>query len=263
MHHNKAVFKIGGKILENSKNLEFTISQLKKLYEDNTLQKIIIIPGGGSYANFIRNIDKKLILGDDLAHWTAIFSMDYNGKDLNRKFPDFECIDDFEIIQRAKRIFCIFLPYNYLKKKDELPHSWDVTSIFLPYNYLKKKDELPHSWDVTSDSIAIYIANKLNLNECYLVKDIEGIHNNNNEVIKEISTIQYRELKKSGRLAEIGLNQDNLKKSKPIDPYLLTLIDKYKISCILLNGTLQNSRIINYFKNIELENQVYTKIKFS
>ncbi|MHA1275398.1 MAG: amino acid kinase family protein [Promethearchaeota archaeon] len=241
MHHNKAVFKIGGKILENSKNLEFTISQLKKLYEDNTLQKIIIIPGGGSYANFIRNIDKKLILGDDLAHWTAIFSMDYNGKDLNRKFPDFECIDDFEIIQRAKRIFCIFLPYKYLRKKDELPHSWDGTS----------------------DSIAIYIANKLNLNKCYLIKDIEGIYNNNNEVIKEISTIQYRELKKSGRLAEIGLNQDNLKKSKPIDPYLLTLIDKYKISCILLNGTLQNSRIINYFKNIELENQVYTKIKFS
>jgi len=222
MQHNKAVFKIGGKILENSKNLECTISQLKKLYEDNTLQKIIIIPGGGSYANFIRSLDKKLVLGDDLAHWMAIFSMDYNGKDLKLLFP-----------------------------------------IFLPYNYLKKKDELPHSWDVTSDSIAIYIANKLNLNECYLIKDIEGIHNKNNEVIKEISTIQYRELKKSGGLVEIGLNQYNLKKSKPIDSYLLTLIDKYKISCILLNGTLKNSRIINYFKNNELENQVYTKINFS
>jgi len=241
MLHNNAVFKIGGKILEDYKNLECTISQLKKLYDDNTLQKIIIIPGGGSYANFIRSIDKKLVLGDDLAHWMAIFSMDYNGKELNKNFPDFECIDDFKNIQRAKRIFCIFLPYNYLRKKDELPHSWDVTS----------------------DSIAIYIANKLNLNECYLIKDIEGIYNINNEVFKEISTIQYRELKKSGRLAEIGLSQDNLKKSKPIDSYLLTLIEKYKISCILLNGTLQNSRIINYFKNIELENQVYTKINFS
>jgi len=229
MLHNDAVFKIGGKILEDYKNLECTISQLKKLYEDNTLQKIIIIPGGGSYANFIRSIDKKLVLGDDIAHWMAILSMDYNGRDLNRLFPDFECIDDFKNIQNAKRIFCIFLPYNYLRKKDELPHSWDVTS----------------------DSIAIYIANKLKLNECYLIKDIEGIYNKNNEVIKEISTIQYRELKKSGGLAEIGFNQDNLKKSKPIDSYLLTLIDKYKISCILLNGTLQNSRIINYFKNIE------------
>ena len=243
MQHYEAVFKIGGKILENSENLECTISQLKKLYEDNTLQKIIIIPGGGSYANFIRSVDKKLVLGDDLAHWAAIFSMNYNGKDLNRKFPDFECIDDLEKIQRAKRIFCIFLPYNYLKKKDELPHSWDVTS----------------------DSIAIYIANKLNLNECYLIKDIEGIYSKNNEVIKEISTIQYKNFKKDGKLAKIGLNQDNLKKSKPIDSYLLTLIDKYKISCILLNGTstIQNSRIFNYFKNIELENQVYTKINFS
>ena len=241
MLYNNAVFKIGGKILEDYKNFEFTISQLKKLYEDNTLQKIIIIPGGGSYANFIRSIDKNLVLGDDLTHWMAIFSMNYNGKELNKKFPDLECVDDFEKIQSAKRIFCIFLPYNYLRKKDELPHSWEVTS----------------------DSIAIYIANKLNLNECYLIKDVEGINNKNYEVIKEISTIQYRELKKSGRLAEIGLNQDNLKKSKPIDSYLLTLIDKYKISCILLNGSLPNSRIINYFKNIELENQVHTKINFS
>lgn len=241
MLHNKAVFKIGGKILENSKNLEFTFSQLKKLYEDNTLQKIIIIPGGGSYADFIRSSDENLVLGDDLAHWMAIFSMDYNGKELNKKFPDLECINDFKKIQSANNIFCIFLPYSYLRKKDELPHSWDVTS----------------------DSMAIYIANKLNLNECYLIKDIEGIYSKNNEVIKEISTIQYREIKKSGRLAEIGLYQDNLKKSKPIDSYSLTLIDKYKISCILLNGTLQNSRIINYFKNIELENQVYTKINFS
>ncbi|GAH95686.1 unnamed protein product, partial [marine sediment metagenome] len=38
---------------------------------------------------------------------------------------------------------------------------------------------------VTSDSIAIYFANKLNLNECYLIKDIEGIYSKNNEVIKE------------------------------------------------------------------------------
>ena len=96
-----------------------------------------------------------------------------------------------------------------------------------------------------------------------MIKDIEGIYSKNNEVIKEISTIQYKNFKKDGKLAKIGLNQDNLKKSKPIDSYLLTLIDKYKISCILLNGTTQNSRIINYFKNSELENQVYTKINFS
>ena len=241
MQYNQAIFKIGGKILENSKNIESTISQLTQLYEENILQKIILIPGGGSYANFIRKIGGDLMLGDDLAHWIAIYSMNYNGIELNRKYPKLECIGELEKFQDAKKKFCIFLPYTYLREDDTLPHSWDVTS----------------------DSITIYIANKLNLNECYLIKDVEGIYSIDMELIKKITTLQYGKLKKSGRLAEIGLNQDNLKKSKPIDSYLLTLIDKYKISCILLNGTLQNSRIFNYFKNKELENQVYTKINFS
>ena len=241
MQYNQAIFKIGGQILENSKNIESTISQLTQLYEENILQKILLIPGGGSYANFIRRIDEELMLGDDLAHWMAIYSMNYNGIELNRKYPKLECIGELEKFQDAKKKFCVFLPYNYLRKNDTLPHSWDVTS----------------------DSIALYIAYKLQLNRCFLIKDVEGIYSNSMELIKKITTLQYGELKKSGRLAEIGLNQDNLKKSKPIDSYLLTLIDKYKISCILLNGTLQNSRIINYFKNNEMENHVYTKINFS
>jgi len=241
MQYKQAIFKIGGKILENSKNIESTISQLTQLYEENILQKILLIPGGGSYANFIRKIDEELKLGVDLAHWMAVYSMNYNGIELNRKYPRLECIEELEKFQDAKKMFCVFLPYNYLRKNDTLPHSWDVTS----------------------DSIAHYIAYKLHLNRCFLIKDVEGIYGINKELIKKITTLQYGELKKSGRLAEIGLNQDNLKKSKPIDSYLLTLIDKYKISCILLNGTLQNSRIINYFKNNEMENQVYTKINFS
>jgi len=241
MQYNQAIFKIGGKILENSKNIESTVSQLTQLYEKNVLQKIILIPGGGSYANFIRKIDEELKLGDDLAHWMAVYSMNYNGIELNRKYPKLECIEELNTFQDAQKMFCIFLPYNYLRNHDTLPHSWDVTS----------------------DSIALYVANELNLNQCFLIKNVEGIYSINKELIKKITALQYSELKRSGRLAEIGLNQDNLKKSKPIDSYLLTLIDKYKISCILLNGALHKSRIFNYFKNVELENQVYTKINFS
>ncbi|GAI77890.1 unnamed protein product, partial [marine sediment metagenome] len=49
------IVKIGGKILENSESIESTISQLKGILHRNSLiSKIIIIPGGGSYANFIR-----------------------------------------------------------------------------------------------------------------------------------------------------------------------------------------------------------------
>jgi len=239
MQINQAIFKIGGKILENSKNIESTISQLTQLYEENILQKILIIPGGGSYANFIRKIDEELKLGVALAHWMAVYSMNYNGIELNRKYPRLECIEELEKFQDAKKMFCIFLPYNYLRKNDALPHSWDVTS----------------------DSIAHYIAYKLHLNRCFLIKDVEGIYGINKELIKKITTLQYGELKKSKNLAEIGLDLNNFKKSKPIDSYLLTLIDQNRIPCYLLNGSIKHQRIIKFFNNnIPDGKKIYTKI---
>ncbi len=239
MDNNQAIFKIGGKILENPNNIESTVSQLTKLYEENILQKILLIPGGGSYANFIRKTDEELKLGDELAHWMAIYSMNYNGIELNRKYPELELIEDLKDFQDSKSIFCIFLPYNYLRKNDNLPHNWDVTS----------------------DSIALYIAVQLQVNKCFLIKDIEGIYGIDEEIIKKITTFQYIELKKNNKLARIGLDQASIKKSKPIDSYLLTLIEQYGIPCFLINGNKNHQRISEFFNpNISDEIKIFTKI---
>ena len=239
MQKKQAIFKIGGKILENSTNIESTISQLTQLYEEKVLQKIIIVPGGGSYANFIRRIDDELKLGDDLSHWMAIYSMNQNGIELKRKFPELECIEDLKEFQDSNKNF----------------------SIFLPYNYLRNNDNLPHNWDVTSDSIAYYVADQLQFNQCFLVKDIDGIYNSDEELIKILTTFQYSKLKESKKLAKIGLDQPIFKKSKPIDSYLLTLIDQTGIPCYLLNGSFNSQRIIEYFdSNIQYETKTFTKI---
>jgi len=108
MRFNQALFKIGGKIIENSKNFESTISQLTQLYKKEILQKIIIIPGGGSYANFIRLLETKIKLGDNLAHWMAIYSMNYNGIEMKRKHPELDFIEDFKELQEAKKTWVIF-----------------------------------------------------------------------------------------------------------------------------------------------------------
>jgi aspartokinase-like uncharacterized kinase len=239
MQKKQAIFKIGGKILENSTNIESTISQLTQLYEEKVLQKIIIVPGGGSYANFIRRIDDELKLGDDLVHWMAIYSMNHNGIELNRKFPELECIEDLKGFQDSNKFF----------------------SIFLPYKYLRINDTLPHNWDVTSDSIAYYVANKLQFNLCFLIKDIDGIYNSDGESIKHITTFQYSNLRESKKLAKIGLDQPTFKKSKPIDSYLLTLIDQNGIPCVLLNGSFNSRRIIEFFDTSILnETKTFTKI---
>jgi aspartokinase-like uncharacterized kinase len=239
MQSNIAIFKIGGNVIENPNNLESTMSQLTQLYEENLLQKIIIIPGGGSYANFIRMIEGDLELGDDLVHWMATYSMNYNGMELNRKYPKLDCIENLKQFQDVDKKFCIFLPYTYLRDNDVLPHSWDVTS----------------------DSITLYIAYKLQLNRCFLIKDVEGIYSINNGLIKTITTLQYSELKKSENLAKIGSDFNNFKKSKPIDSYSLTLIDQHKIACYLLNGSFKHHRIIEFFnRNIPDSKKTYTKI---
>ena len=146
MRYKEAVFKIGGKILENSAHIKSTFSQLTQLYEEKILQKIFIIPGGGSFANFVRKLHEELELGADLAHWMAIYSMNCNGQILIKNYPDLETIDELKAFQDAKQRFCVFLPYNFLRKDDNLPHNWNVTS----------------------DSIALYVANKLKLSYCFL-----------------------------------------------------------------------------------------------
>ncbi|TES94907.1 MAG: hypothetical protein E3J90_10960 [Promethearchaeota archaeon] len=239
MDINQAIFKIGGKILENSNNIESVISQLTQLYKEGIFQKIIIIPGGGSYANFVRKLDEELQFGDDLAHWMAVYSMNYNGMILNRKYPALETIEKLTTFQDAKQMFCIFLPYSFLRKDDTLPHNWDVTS----------------------DSIALYVANKLKLSQCFLIKNIDGIFNSDKELIKSISTFKYNELKSSNQLDNIIDDDTNIKKSKPIDSHLLKLIEKYKTPCYILNGGPNNQRIIEFFNSdIPDEKKIFTKI---
>ena len=68
--------------------------------------------------------------------------------------------------------------------------------IFGPYNYLSNEDVLPHSWEVTSDSITLFLAYKLKLDVCYLIKDIDGIFLMDKPFpVTEISTKDYNNYK--------------------------------------------------------------------
>ncbi|MHA2181477.1 MAG: amino acid kinase family protein [Promethearchaeota archaeon] len=226
MEYTSVLFKIGGKILENFEDLNSTISQLTQLFDRGRIQKIILIPGGGSLVNFIRKVYSELKFTEELGHWMGIISMNYNGIELGKKFPELDVIEDI----------------NRLKQLDR------TLSIFLPYRFLKEIDKLPHSWDVTSDSITLFLAKELEIRHCFLIKDIDGILNKENYAIKELTTSEYKDLKESGELSEIKSAEGELKnQSRPIDSYLLTLIDKWKISSVILNGKSNNQRISDYF----------------
>ena len=238
------IAKIGGKILENQDNLDHTLNQFRTLiYDKKVINKLILIPGGGSYANFVRILDKKLDIGDNLSHWMAIFAMNSNGGAISQAYREIKSIKEFEMLKEGK----------------------DPISIFLPFDFLFQTDELPHSWAVSSDSITVYMARKLGLRECFLIKDVDGILTNNNEVIRELSIQEYIKLKNSNKIEILKSNREDLKQlSTPIDSFLPQLINDYGISCTLLNGRSNTNRIFSYFDGtISERDKVYTKIQNS
>ena len=237
-----AIFKIGGRLLENFENLNSTITQLKHLYNKKLIEKVILIPGGGSLANFIRKAYSELKFTEEIAHWMGIISMNYNGIKIGKKFSELKVIEDFDKLKECEKGLITFLPYRFLKNTDTLPYSWDVTS----------------------DSITLFLANELGLNNCFLIKDIDGILTDKNQLLKEISTTEFTEMKSSGKLANFEAIADDLKRqTRPIDPYLITLIDKYRMPCILLNGRSNTQRITDFFDDTKPEeDKIYTRIKW-
>ncbi len=133
------VLKVGGSLFEEAPALLRRIASMQA--------DVLIVPGGGEFADMVRRIDRERGLTADAAHWMAILAMDEYAYYLSDKTG-------------------IELSGTLSAKKS--------IHIALPYEIIKANDELPHSWDVTSDTIAAWIAHKIG---CPLIKatDVDGI----------------------------------------------------------------------------------------
>jgi aspartokinase-like uncharacterized kinase len=133
------VLKVGGSLFDMAPGL---LRRVKALGAD-----VLVVPGGGEFADVVRRIDRENGLSADAAHWMAVLAMDEYAYYLSDKTG-------------------IELTGSLAKKKG--------TRIALPYEILKANDALPHTWDVTSDTIAAWIAVQM---KCPLVKatDVDGI----------------------------------------------------------------------------------------
>jgi len=108
----------------------------------SSLRPLLIVPGGGPFANVIRQAG----LDEETAHWEAIAAMDQYGRYVaSHGIPATEML--------------------------AVP---DRTTIFLPGRSLRERDPLPHSWDATSDTIAAWAAAELRL-DLLLLKSADGI----------------------------------------------------------------------------------------
>jgi aspartokinase-like uncharacterized kinase len=117
-------------------------------------RRLVVIPGGGPFANLVREFDRAHGLSPSAAHWMAILGMDQYARALADYTPRARVVDDQAGILGAL--------------------DGGRVPILAPFRWLSAADELPHSWEVTSDSLAAYLATLLGADELVLVKPVGG-----------------------------------------------------------------------------------------
>jgi hypothetical protein len=143
----ETVVKIGGGLLAHDGSLEAVLAVIEGLARDRPL---VIVPGGGPFADAVREQDDRLGLSDDAAHWMAVLAMDQYAHLIASRLGSATLVWDAAAIARAVRA-------------GRVP-------VLVPSSWLRAADPLPHSWSVTSDSIAAWIANAIGARELLLIK---------------------------------------------------------------------------------------------
>ncbi len=143
----KVVVKLGGSLMRYSPSIIDSLQKHLKKNNGNDYS-ILIVPGGGLFADSIRTICEKFEIGDDAAHWMAILSMEQYAHYI---------VDKTGV--------------NSIENITYVPNG---VSVLLPYRILKESDELPHSWNITSDTIGAWIARETG-SRFVKVTDVDGV----------------------------------------------------------------------------------------
>jgi aspartokinase-like uncharacterized kinase len=200
---NNTVVKVGGSLALYPEKLKALCTKLNEISKEH---RLVVVPGGGEFADAVRCLDERFSLSCGASHRMAILGMDQYGLLLSDLITDSVAVSKLE-------------ETKYFLDLGKLP-------VFLPSNLLLKEDPLENSWNVTSDSIAVYLADRLEVSKVLLVKDVDGVYPNDPKKHPDAKLI--KNLSASQLLA--------MNKRTSVDKALPKLLLKTSIDCFVVNG---------------------------
>jgi aspartokinase-like uncharacterized kinase len=120
--------------------------------ETGRSHRILVVPGGGPFAETVRQFEHAVGLSPDAAHWMAVLGMDQYAHVLAERIPGAVLVEEPGSICQATTPTGV--------------------AVLAPSRWMRSADVLPHSWEVTSDSIAAFVAGAMDAARLVLIKAV-------------------------------------------------------------------------------------------
>jgi len=141
---NVLVLKLGGSLAESGR-LAATLAIAARAN-----RPVVIVPGGGPFADTVRQLQPEWALSDALAHKLALLAMHQMGLVIASHHTRFKPCQTLEAIRDAV--------------------AQGIIAVWLPITLQYTDHTLPADWTVTSDALAARLAERLGDAEVALVK---------------------------------------------------------------------------------------------
>jgi len=117
--------------------------------------RVVIVPGGGPWADEVRILQAQQGFGDGRAHRLALRAMEAYGRVLARMQP--------RLVPAA----------NIAAIRDVLAGAG--VAVWMPHDMVVAEASIAQNWDVTSDSLAAWLAHQLGASGLLLVKSLANV----------------------------------------------------------------------------------------
>jgi 5-(aminomethyl)-3-furanmethanol phosphate kinase len=168
------VVKIGGGLLRDE-----GLDGLRRAHAEVTAiatrRAVLVVPGGGPFADAVRAVDARVGLADDVAHRLALQAMDQLGVLLAPLLPGAEVLTDLVA-----------------------PHALGLLTVAPAF---ADRSDVPESWAVTSDSLAVLAAGAIGADEAILLKPVAGVlprWPSDDPPLRELTAGELRALQEGG-----------------------------------------------------------------
>jgi dihydroneopterin aldolase len=148
---SRAVVKLGGSTAHEAEMGEWIAAlSLSSL-------PLVVVPGGGPFADQVRDAQTRMNFSDNAAHAMAILAMDQFG---------------YVILDRHERL----APARSLEEIEQAAEAGKIP-VWLPSELAIFVPDIRASWDITSDSLAAWLAGKLAADALLLIKQTSAFSN--------------------------------------------------------------------------------------